>query len=98
MLKVGTAIAELHFLWHADAAFHILLKSAHVDVVAPVELVPLNVEQSGSHQFGHHKALVELAAFQNLVEKRLRNHFAGAVMAGVVAQNLGLIGPVLIDL
>ena len=98
MLEVRAAIAILDDFGHVKAFSNRTLKCFDVDVVAPVDFMPLDVEQSSTHELGGHETLVKLRRLDELVDKSLRNHLASLVVLSIVLKHLGNKHPVLINL
>ena len=102
MLEVGAAIAELDQCGHIELVLHILLKGLHVNSLhflgGPSFLVPVHIQQGGTHQLGGHKAHIELCALVQLLHEAVGNHLTSLVVTGVVLQYLRLKCPVLVDL
>ena len=104
MVEVGGAVTGDDFVNEAHLLADLGLEVTHALSVGELgklgrrKLVPLHIEDRGCAEFTGGEALVELEALLDLGHQFGRNGLSGFPVVGVVGQNLGNKGEVLVEL
>ena len=104
MVEVGGAVTgdddvnQAHFLAYLGLEVTDALGVGELSQLGGGKFVPLHIQDRGGAEFAGHEALVELEALLDLLHKGRRDGLAGFPIVGIVGQNLGHKGKVLVEL
>ena len=83
---------------HAELIELLLLEGVDVEAVGGLQEMQVEVDQRRRNVFKGLASTIEVLRRHQLVDQRIRDRLAGAVMAREFLQHLGLLEPVLIKL